>query len=72
MLFRSAYHAYGDSHDEQGNGPFNLNVAVAVCTAFGQSVPRGRLPVDVPRRTAGGGYGAEVLYPRGSGLQNWG
>ena len=40
-----AYNPYGSAHDAEGNGPFNLNVAVALCTAFGQSVPQGTLPV---------------------------
>ncbi|MBR4514738.1 MAG: hypothetical protein IKO61_07630 [Lachnospiraceae bacterium] len=71
-----AYNQYGDAHDEFGNGPFNMNVAVCVCTAFGQSVPQGILPVNIPRvaDTSDGGieYLEEVLYERGYGLKEWG
>lgn len=70
-----AYNPYGSAHDAEGNGPFNLNVAVALCTAFGQSVPKGILPVNVPKivtdkdgKTA---YSEEILYKRGSGMKNW-
>ena len=70
-----AYQPYGSAYDENGNGPFNLNVAVALCTAFGQSVPSGTLPVNVPEITVNGGeiaFEDEYLYSRGAGLANWG
>ena len=71
-----AYHPYGDAHDENGNGPFNLNVAVAVCSAFGQSVPEGKVPVNIPKITADEegtvSFMDEILYERGSGLSGWG
>ena len=38
----------GNSHDEDGNGPFNLNVAVAISASFGDSVPQGKLPLIIP------------------------
>ena len=43
-----AYQPYGSAHDAEGNGPFNLNVAVALCTAYNEAVPSGTLPVNVP------------------------
>ena len=70
-----AFQPYGSAHDAEGNGPFNLNVAVAVCTAFGQSVPAGTLPVNVPEITVNGEdivFEEEYLYQRGFGLKNWG
>ena len=70
-----AYQPYGSAHDAEGNGPFNLNVAVALCTAFNQSVPSGTLPVNVPKITENAGEikcEDEYLYERGFGLQNWG
>ena len=71
-----AYNQYGDAHDEEGNGPFNLNVAVAVCSAFGQSTPQGSLPVNIPKVTTNEAgeteYSEELLYERGYGLKNWG
>ncbi|MCR5795514.1 MAG: hypothetical protein K6G61_09280, partial [Solobacterium sp.] len=70
-----AFQPYGSAHDEEGNGPFNLNVAAAVCTAFGQSVPAGKLPVNVPKVTVDGDavvYEEEYLYERGHGLKDWG
>ncbi|MBR0377866.1 MAG: hypothetical protein IJI04_05555 [Lachnospiraceae bacterium] len=70
-----AYQPYGSAHDAEGNGPFNLNVAVALCTAFNQSVPSGTLPVNVPKITENAGeikFEDEYLYERGFGLQNWG
>ncbi len=70
-----AYNPYGDAHDAEGNGPFNMNVAVALCTVFGQSTPQGKLPVNVPRvEIADDGtpkFLDEVLYERGSGLKKW-
>ena len=70
-----AYHPYGSAHDADGNGPFNLNVAVALGTVFGQSVPQGKLPVNVPTvEIAEDGTATfldEVLYERGSGLDKW-
>ena len=71
-----AYNQYGDAHDEEGNGPFNLNVAVAVCSAFGQCTPQGTLPVNIPKAKTGEEgepeYLDELLYERGYGLTNWG
>ena len=74
-----AYQPSGSAHDEEGNGPFNLNVAVALCTAYNESVPSGTLPVNVPKVTAGsndsGGpitFEDELLYERGFGLELWG
>ena len=71
-----AYQYYGNAHDEEGNGPFNLNLAVAVCTAFGQFVPQGKLPVNVPVVENGADGSAnfldDILYSRGFGLDNWG
>lgn len=71
-----AYHAFGSAHDDRGEGPFNLNVAAALWAVFGQSVPAGTLPVNIPRLTAAGegewAYSDELLYPRGSGLFSWG
>ena len=70
-----AYQPYGSAHDEEGNGPFNLNVAVAICTAYNESVPSGKLPVNVPRVTVSNGevsFEDELLYERGFGLELWG
>ncbi|MBQ6583151.1 MAG: glycoside hydrolase family 3 protein [Mogibacterium sp.] len=71
-----SYNPYGSAHDAEGNGPFNLNVAVAVCAAFGEAVPQGKLPVNVPEIAEAGPdgtvYAETVLYERGAGLQNWG
>ncbi len=67
-----AYQAYGSARDEEGRGPFNLNVAAAVCAAFGRSVPQGTLPVNVPERKSGSAYSDEILYPRGFGIRYWG
>ena len=70
-----AYNPYGSAHDAEGNGPFNLNVAVALCTIFGQSAPQGKLPVNIPKNeTAEDGsitFLEDVLYSRGSGLEGW-
>ena len=69
-----AYQPYGSAHDEEGNGPFNLNVAVAICTAFNQSVPAGTLPVNVPEVEVRDGevsFLGEYLYERGFGLKSW-
>jgi hypothetical protein len=47
----------------------------ALCTAFGQSVPSGTLPVNVPKVSENEGetvFEEELLYERGFGLQNWG
>ena len=53
-----------------------LNIAVAVCTAFGESVPHGTLPVNIPMVEIGRDgtieYSDELLYYRGDGLTNWG
>ena len=70
-----AYQPYGSAHDEEGNGPFNLNVAVSICTAYNESVPSGKLPVNVPRVTVSNGevsFEDELLYERGFGLELWG
>lgn len=70
-----AFQPYGSAHDEEGNGPFNLNVAVALCTAYNESVPSGTLPVNVPKATVKDGetvYEKEFLYERGFGLELWG
>ena len=70
-----AYQPYGSAHDEEGNGPFNLNVAAAICTAFNQSVPSGTLPVNVPKVKIEEGavsFLDDYLYERGFGLKNWG
>ncbi len=70
-----AYQPYGSAYDADGNGPFNLNVAVALCTAFGQSVPSGTLPVNMPKVTVNNGeivFEDEYLYNRGFGLSGWG
>ena len=70
-----AYNPYGSAHDAEGNGPFNLNVAVVLCTAFGESVPCGTLPVNVPKivtdNTGKTSFSDEILYKRGSGLKDW-
>ena len=71
-----AYNQYGDAHDEEGNGPFNMNVAVCVCTAFGQSTPEGTLPVNIPKVNANADgeleYLDELIFERGDGLSDWG
>ena len=69
-----AYQPYGSAHDEEGNGPFNLNVAVVICTAFNQTVPSGTLPVNVPKIEVKDGevsFLDEYLYERGFGLKSW-
>lgn len=69
-----AYQPYGSAHDEEGNGPFNLNVAVAICTAYNQSVPSGVLPVNVPKVEVKDGevsFLDEYLYERGFGMKEW-
>ena len=70
-----AYNPYGNAHDADGNGPFNLNVAVALSTVFGQNKPQGTLPVNVPKVETGKDgevvFSDEVLYKRGTGLKNW-
>ena len=70
-----AFNPFGSAHDTEGNGPFNLNVAAALCAAFGESVPQGTLPVNVPKfkeivddKTV---FSDELLYKRGYGLQDW-
>lgn len=70
-----AYQSTGSTQDEDGNGPFCLNTAAALCTAFGQSVPSGKLPVDVPfimENKVETIYDDSALYDRGMGLRNWG
>lgn len=70
-----AYHPYGSAFDEDGNGPFNMNLAVALCTVFGQSTPQGKLPVNIPKidfaEDGTAVFTDEVLYERGFGLENW-
>ncbi len=67
-----AYNYSGSAHDAEGRGPFNLNVAVAVCSAFGQSIPQGKLPVNIPKLTVDANgknvYSDELLYERGAGI----
>ena len=69
-----AYNPYGSAYDPDGNGPFNLNVAVVLCAAFGESIPSGTLPVNVPKiKVDNDGnveYLEEILYERGFGLTN--
>ena len=71
-----AYNRSGSDHDAEGKGPFNLNVAVALCAAFGQSVPQGTLPVNVPKLEINADgeavFSDELLYERGYGIQGWG
>ncbi len=71
-----AYQYTGDAYDTEGEGPFNLNLAVAFCMAFGESVPEGTLPVNVPQyildKGGEGDFSDEMLYERGFGLFNWG
>ncbi|MDO4537159.1 MAG: glycoside hydrolase family 3 protein [Coriobacteriales bacterium] len=63
---------YGSSHDTEGNGPVNMNVAVTLEAAFGESVPQGTLPVNVPVFKDGSFSTSENLYERGFSLKNWG
>ena len=67
-----AYNPSGSAHDAEGKGPFNLNVAAALCMVFGQSEPQGTLPVNIPKlqMSADGEtvYSDELLYERGSGI----
>ena len=71
-----AYNPYGSAHDPEGNGPFNLNVAAGLFSVFGQTAPQGKLPVNVPeiRFNDDGSpvFLDEILYERGSGLDDWG
>lgn len=71
-----AYNAYGNAKDFVGNGPFNLNVAVSICSAFGQSVPKGKLPVDLPVCTTDASgktvFTDQIKFQRGYGITNWG
>ena len=70
-----AYQPYGSAHDAEGNGPFNLNVAVALCTAYNEAVPSGTLPVNVPKVSGEGEnitFEDVLLYERGFGLEIWG
>lgn len=66
------YHAYGSAYDSEGNGPFNLNVAVAVCSVFAESVPQGTLPVNIPKiienEDGSISYSDQLLYERGFGI----
>ena len=66
-----AYQHTGSAHDAEGNGPINLNVAVALMSAFGRSVPEGYLPVNVMTFSEES-FTDEVLYERGFGLEIWG
>ena len=71
-----AYNPYGSAYDEEGNGPFNMNLAVGICTIFNQTIPQGKIPVNIPKAevTQNGTtlFQSEILYERGSGLSNWG
>lgn len=70
-----AYNPYGSSYDTEDRGPFNLNVAVALCDVFGESVPSGKLPVNIPVISFGEDgvtYTEDILFERGFGLDNWG
>ncbi|MCR5108461.1 MAG: hypothetical protein K6B28_09890 [Lachnospiraceae bacterium] len=71
-----AYQAYGTAYDEEGRGPFNLNVAVAFCMSYGEAVPQGTLPVNIPTLISKDDGEYEFsdtwLYERGSGFMNWG
>lgn len=71
-----AYNPYGDAHDPQGGGPFNLNVAAALYSVFGQTDPEGSLPVNVPKiefaEDGTATFTDGVLFERGTGLKNWG
>ena len=66
------YHAYGSAYDSEGNGPFNLNVAVAVCSVFAESVPQGTLPVNIPKiienEDGSISYSEQLLYERSFGI----
>lgn len=67
-----AYQYSGTAHDAEGNGPFNMNVAVAMGDVFGESVPQGTLPVNVPIFANGTFSVGNNLYERGFGLKDWG
>ncbi len=70
-----AYNPYGSSYDTENRCPFNLNVAVALCAVFGESVPSGKLPVNIPVISFGENgvtYTDDILFKRGFGLDNWG
>ena len=62
-----AYQPYGSEYDRNGDGPFGLNAAAALCAVFGGPAPGGRLPVNVPAPGAAG-----YLWTRGYGLADWG
>ena len=67
-----AYNAYGNAYDSEGNGPFNLNVAAAICSVFAETVPQGVLPVNIPKiienEDGSISYSDELLYERGFGI----
>ena len=67
-----ACHAYGSAYDSESNGPFNLNVAVAVCSVFAESVPQGTLPVNIPKiienEDGSVSYSDQLLYERSFGI----
>lgn len=69
------FNSEGNAHDEEGNGPFNMNVAVAISTVFGASVPQGKLPLNIPEISEitddGIVFSTEIEYERGFGLMNW-
>ncbi len=70
-----AYQPYGSAYDEEGNGPFNLNVATALYSIYQKEAPKGTLPVNVPEVAESHGeveYFKEILYPRGSHVTDWG
>ena len=71
------FNSEGTAHDGDGNGPFNMNIAVAIGAIYGSSVPQGKLPLNIPEisETTDDGivFSAEdILYKRGFGLMNWG
>lgn len=69
-----AYNHSGSAHDAEGNGPFNLNVTAALGMAFGEDVPKGRLPVNIPRIFAEGNsitFTDDIMYERGYGMTNF-
>ena len=70
------YNPFGNAHDENGNGPFNMNVAVGLCSIFNQSTPEGKLPVEIPMMEFSEDGTAksldDILYDREFGLDNWG
>ncbi|MBR2685135.1 MAG: glycoside hydrolase family 3 protein [Erysipelotrichaceae bacterium] len=69
-----AYQPYGSAYDEEGNGPFNLNVATAFYSLYQSAAPQGSLPVNIPEAKERYGeveYLKEILYPRGYSTAVW-